>query len=406
MRYLAITALSLVYGLTLLIADVGRFVIRRSRRRRNRVILNCTFHNPNWFHAHVEPITRSGYGEIILVSDVTLKDLPNLRHILPPRWALRLFSRAGAKAIWTLGASIRYPADIVIGYHIFPASVTALMCARLTGAAAVYQVTSGPRELEGGGCYADNRLLRSLQRPSALVERLVHAVMRRFELIVVRGNSAKTYMTSSGFRNELEIVTGSVEIDANPSQDERDIDVLYVGRLSISKRLDRLIEVIARVAPQVSDLRVCIVGDGPHRQNLEKQAESLGIADLIEFAGQRANVADYQARAKIKVLTSSSEGVSIAMLESMGLGAVPVVSDVGDLRDFVTDDVTGYLLGEDDLDGFAVRIVELLTNRQLRERLSAASRSLILEKAERSVVASRWGKILADLQAGGPPADE
>jgi len=396
-RILAIVALTIVYGLTIIIAGIGGFIVPRKRRRRDRVIINATFHNPNWFYAHIEPIARSGYGEIILVSDLALEDLPNLKNICPPRWALTVLTRAGAKAVWTLAVGIRYPADCFMGYHIFPSAVTALICARLTGATAAYQVTSGPLELEGGGWHAENKLLVALQRHSDLVERLALAVMRRFDLVVVRGGYAKSYVLDAGFRHRLEVVTGSVELDASASRDDKDIDVLFVGRLTDSKRPDRFIEVVAKAAERVPAIQVCIVGDGPDRAELEQQAEKLGIAGIIEFAGQRADVEDFQGRSKVQVLTSRSEGVSIAMLEAMGLGAVPVVSDVGDLRDFAIDDKTGYVLDEDDIDGFSDRIVELLTNRQLQQRLSDASRRLIAENVERSVVASRWRNILADL---------
>lgn len=396
-RILAIAALSIVYGLTIVVAAVGGFVIPRRRKRRGRVIINGTFHNPNWFYAHIEPIARSGYGEIILVSDLALEDLPNLKNICPPRWALIIFTRAGAKAIWTLAVGIRYPADCFMGYHIFPSAVTALICARLTGAKAAYQVTSGPLEIEGGGWHAENKLLVALQRPSAVVERLALAVTRRFDLVVVRGSNAKSYILDAGFQRTLEVVTGSVEIDTSAMRDEKDIDVLFVGRLTEYKRPDRFLDVVAKVAARVSNVRACVVGDGPDRRDLERQADELGIADVVDFAGQRSDIADVQGRSKVQVLTSRWEGVSIAMLESMGMGAVPVVSDVGDLRDFAIDDVTGYVLREDDIDGFVDRIVQLLTNRQLFERLSNASRQLILENAERSVVASRWCNILTDL---------
>lgn len=396
-RIVAITALSIVYGLSIAVADIGRLLIRRRDKRRHRVIVNGTFHNPNWFFAHVDPIARSGYGEIILVSDIALEDLPNLRNVCPPPWALRLLTRAGAKGLWTLAASIRYPADCIMGYHIFPAAITALICARLTGAAAAYQVTSGPLELEGGGWHAENKLLVALQRHSTLVERLALAVTRRFDLAVVRGNRAKTFLLEAGFRHRLEVVTGSVEIDTNAIRDEKDIDLLFVGRLTEYKRPDRFLEVVAQVVAEIPNIHACIVGDGPDRDDLERQAKDRGIDDLVEFVGQRADISDFQGRSKIQLLTSRWEGVSIAMLESMGMGAVPIVSDVGDLRDFAIDDVTGYKLNQDDIDGFTDRVVRVLTDRSLYERLSNESRRLITEKAERSVVAARWRSIFSEL---------
>ena len=163
-RAVATIALTIVYGFAVLVSVVLRGF--RRRRHTGRIIVNGTFHNPNWFHAHITPLVQCGFGEVILVCDEPVADLPNLTYRCPPAWASRLFSRAGAKALWTLWQGIRHPADIFVGYHIFPSAVTALVCGRLTGARVVYQVTAGPLELEGGGWNAENKLMTALGRPS------------------------------------------------------------------------------------------------------------------------------------------------------------------------------------------------------------------------------------------------
>ena len=399
-RFAAIVALTIVYTLTIVLASVGRFIVRPGKKRHGRVIINGTFHNPNWFYAHIEAITRSDYGEVILVSDVPLVDLPNLRNVCPPGWALKLFTRAGAKAIWTFAVGIRNPADCFMGYHIFPSAVTALVCARLLGAKAAYQVTSGPLELEGGGWHAENKLLVALQYHSSLIERLACAVTKRFDLVVVRGMEAADFVRNTGFDGALEVITGSVTTDASLMQETREIDVLLVGRLTEYKRPDRFIRVMKEVTESIPDCRAVLVGDGPDRQELVQQVADLGLTSNIEFLGQRSDVPEIQGRSKIFVLTSRWEGVSIAMLESMGLANVPIVSDVGDLRDFARNNETGFVVDEDDISGFAQRIVSVLTDAKLHGRLSRASRELVLQKADRAVVAKRWFDILERLKSG------
>ena len=225
--------------------SVTRLFIRK-KALKNRVIINGTFHNPNWFHAHISPIAKSNYGEVILVTDSELDRLPNLVYMCPPVLLSKLVTRAGAKFIWTIYAGIKYPADLYIGYHIFPSGITALISSALLGSRCCYQVTSGPLELEGGGYAAENRLLAGLATPSKLIELLVNKVVKLCDLVIVRGSDAAEYITSIGFTNSLEVVTGSVLTDNQFISDERDIDVIFVGRLVEYKRPDIFINVIGR----------------------------------------------------------------------------------------------------------------------------------------------------------------
>ena len=96
------------------------------------------------------------------------------------------------------------------------------------------------------------------------------------------------------------------------------------------------------------------------------------------------------------VLTSRWEGVSIAMLEAMAYGCVPVVSNVGDLEDFV-DASTGHIFDEDNLSAFSRAISDLLSDANRWEELSESCRKRIDERSSKQAVSMRWGSVLASL---------
>ncbi len=402
LRYgISVFALLIIYGLSIAISVVGKLFRSAKRKPRHRVIVNGTFHNLHWFYAHISPLIQSDYGEIILVTDEPLAEMKNLRNVCPPIWAQKCFSRAGAKALWTFAMGVKYPADCFMGYHIFPSSITALICARLTGAKAIYQITSGSVELEGGGWRAENPLLAGLQKPSAFFEKLALKVTNHFDMVIVRGTNAKNFLLSRYITlPQIEVVTGSVVTNANLMQadEQRTIDALFVGRLAETKRPDRFVNSIAKVCERLPECRAVVVGDGPQMSELKALAEELKLGERLEFWGQRKDVPEIQGRAKTFVLTSRSEGVSIAMLESMGLGCVPVVSDVGDLADFVTNNETGFILPQDDIDGFADALVTLLSEMDTRQRIAQAARERVLNTADRETVARRWSVLLKGLR--------
>jgi glycosyltransferase involved in cell wall biosynthesis len=384
-----------IYVLTIAIVYIARLFGRKKKVHR-RVVINGTFHNPNWFHAHIEPIVTSGYGEIILVTDERLADLPNLTYECPPVWLSKTITRAGAKFLWTILVGIRAPSDLFVGYHIFPSAITALIASSLCGARSCYQVTSGPLELKGGGYAAENRLLASLKQPSKLIEYLANKIIRQCDLVVVRGSEAADYITAAGFTNKLEVVTGSVLTDQRYIAQSRDIDVIFVGRLAEYKRPDMFVSVIAALREKMPGIKVKMAGDGPMMIELKNQIEKLGLEDTIEMLGIRKDIPELFGRSKTLVLTSRWEGVSIAMLEGMALGVVPVVVNTGDLKDFVKNQETGFISNSGNVEEISQNLLSVLSDTQLRSRLADNARQIVKKKCDRSILAKRWKDIIED----------
>jgi glycosyltransferase involved in cell wall biosynthesis len=98
--------------------------------------------------------------------------------------------------------------------------------------------------------------------------------------------------------------------------------LLYVGRLSPQKRLDRLIDAMAHVTARV---HLTIVGDGEDRTDLEMQAEALGLRN-IRFVGAKnaEEIRKFHKKADAFVITSDREGMPLVVLEAMA-AALPVV---------------------------------------------------------------------------------
>ena len=136
-----------------------------------------------------------------------------------------------------------------------------------------------------------------------------------------------------------------------------------------------------------------MVGDGPELARLREIVEQSGIAEHIEFAGKISDVAPYLARAKLFVLPSMSEGVSIAMLEALMCGLPVVVSDVGDLRDFVGPR-TGVLIEHIEPSVVARHIAGLLESDVKMREMAQNSRELALESFSVDAIARAWYTII------------
>ena len=369
-------------------------ITQRRGRKYNKSIKTIavvgTFHNPNWFHAHITPLTMAS-ERVVLICDEPVTELPGLVYACPPALLSKLCSRALAKFIWGIWVGFKYKPDLYMGYHIFPAALTALALARIFNRPACYQCTAGPLELEGGGWAAENRILVALGGASPWVERRVNAAVREFDLVVVRGSGAQNYVRGIGYKGDLEIITGSVDVpEHSVGYQKREADLIFVGRLTEYKRPDRLFDVIGLVAKRIPNLAVHIVGDGPDQLALAQQAERLGITDNIRFLGQRSDVQQLLGSARVFMLTSRWEGLSIAMMEAMVAGAVPVVADVGDLKDFVKSGDNGYVVEPDDIATYAAHVESILGSAEGWSEMSDKARELATQRSSREAIAARW----------------
>ena len=396
---LARGTLTLVYALTVLVCRVTPASRRWGAGLPARIAVTGTFYNPGWFQAHMAPLIRSGVREVTVVSDRPLQELAGVCFSCPPPWLRHLTGRAVAKFVWLLVVAIRHRPDVFIGYHIFPGAVTALIAARLFKRPACYQMTGGPLEVLGGGWHAENPVMGALASPSPLIERLAIAVIRRFDLVVVRGSKAKAFLMDRGV-DRVAVITGSVITPIDVPAPAREYDLLFVGRLAAIKQPLQFVDTVARVRRRRPAVRAAVVGNGPLLDAARERAALLGIGESIEFLGHSDDIGGILARARLFILTSRSEGLSIAMAEAMAAGVVPIVADVGDLSDFVVDGVTGFLVTPNDVDEFSRRAALLLENEELWARQSQAAAAAAGQHAGLEAVTRKWALGLAELVPG------
>lgn len=157
--------------------------------------------------------------------------------------------------------------------------------------------------------------------------------------------------------------------------------VLFVGRLVEKKGLRHLLRALALLKRRGVAAELHVVGDGPERAVLEAESRSLGLRAVFLGAQPRSRVEAELARSWLFAMPShraadgDSEGLPIVFLEAQAAG-VPVVSfDTGPAREAIRDGVTGLLAPELDIGRLADDIGRLLTDRELRGRMSAQARA-------------------------------
>ena len=128
---------------------------------------------------------------------------------------------------------------------------------------------------------------------------------------------------------------------------------------------------------RIPGARFVLVGDGPERAALARQAHNLGIADRVALRGLVAQGADVLSEMSVFALPSHVEGMSNALLEAMAAGLPVVATDVGGNGEVMVAGETGLLVPPRDPDALAEALVLLLKDPERARAMGAAGRARV-----------------------------
>ncbi|MEM7724886.1 MAG: glycosyltransferase family 1 protein [Cyanobacteria bacterium P01_A01_bin.45] len=152
--------------------------------------------------------------------------------------------------------------------------------------------------------------------------------------------------------------------------------LLYVGRLSAEKEIER----IKPILEAIPDARLALVGDGPHREALEKYFAGTNTYFVGYLTG--TDLGSAFASADAFIFPSRTETLGLVLLEAMAAGCPVVAANSGGIPDIVTDGINGYLFAPSDDDQGAIdATLRLLEQTQEREAIRQNAR----------MEAERWG---------------
>jgi glycogen synthase len=185
--------------------------------------------------------------------------------------------------------------------------------------------------------------------------------------------------------------------------------VLFVGRLAPQKGVRVLVAAAGLLEDESA--QVLLVGDGPERPALEREAERLGVGGRLHFVGFLAHerLPAVMSHADLLVLPSLYEELGTVLLEAMQAGLPIVASKTGGIPDVIEDGVNGMLVPPGDPEAIALAIDRLLANRDLARQLSEGAQEGGKDY-DWEVLAGRVLRVYRGVTAGrltpGGPRDE
>lgn len=150
--------------------------------------------------------------------------------------------------------------------------------------------------------------------------------------------------------------------------------VTTVANLRPGKGHDVLLRAAARLVRRVPDIRFRIIGDGPRRRDLQRQAVALRISSHVDFLGYRSDVPELLRGSDIFVLPSLMEASPNALIEAMAAGVPIVATRVGGIPEAIEHERSGILVPAGDDRALAAGIARLMKRPQIAARLADAAR--------------------------------
>lgn len=203
---------------------------------------------------------------------------------------------------------------------------------------------------------------------------------------------------------------GSAATELTPWKQSGDHIIGYIGQLIPRKNVDVLIRAF-HLLP-FANRRLCIVGEGPQRAELENLAARLGESARVRFFGYRTDRIALLRQFDAFVLASQLEGTPRCLLEAMAAGVCVIGSDIPGCRNLIEPGRTGLVFRVGDVGGLAQMLQRLFSEPNQRAALARAGQVLVRAQFSAEAMAARYAElyrrvflnVVADGAAKGGPA--
>lgn len=170
-----------------------------------------------------------------------------------------------------------------------------------------------------------------------------------------------------------------------------------VARLSPEKDHQTLLNACRLLVRNTTQFLLEIIGDGPLLVTLENTVKDLGIDAYVSFIGMRHDVPEQLRHLDIFVLSSTTEGISLTLLEAMATGLPVVSTNVGGNPEVVIDGETGYIVPPQNPDEMYCKLLNLIEDKNLRQKMGEKGRDRVLSHFSVNETARQYEELYRSL---------
>ncbi|HET9533650.1 MAG TPA: glycosyltransferase family 4 protein [Blastocatellia bacterium] len=168
---------------------------------------------------------------------------------------------------------------------------------------------------------------------------------------------------------------------------------LVCCRLNPEKGIEYLLQAVPEIRSANQDFRLTIVGSGAYEDELRRRGRELGIEDTVRFVGWRDDALDWIAAADVVVQPSFCESFCQVLFEALAFARPVVMTPVGAAPDAIGDNERGRLVPPGDSRAIAAAICEIMSNRDLANRLGEKGREYVYSNMGADITTRRYERL-------------
>ncbi len=273
---------------------------------------------------------------------------------------------------------------IVHVHWLIPQGVSAVVCKQLLGNFPVLVCTSHGSDLHG----LRGKLLSAIKRIVICNSHTLTTVSKAMQKIALSlgARPEKTQVISMGV-NTLSVFIPDPAIERGRGS------LLFVGRLVKQKGLDLLIAAMPILLAEFPACTLTVVGDGPAREDLQRQGVALGVDRQVAFVGAVANDQLPSFYRKAAMLVSPSvedEGFGLVCVEALACECPVVATDLPATQEIIKDGVTGFLFRRGNGTELAQKIRTLLQRPEIGQNMGMAGRKFVQMNFDWEVITGKY----------------
>lgn len=190
-------------------------------------------------------------------------------------------------------------------------------------------------------------------------------------IVCLTSGDAKEYKTA----RRIEVIPNFIDKPKSYVKDYAVKRAVAVGRLEHQKGFDILINCWKAAVKTHPGWRLDIYGEGPLRNELQRQIDSFRLQETIKLRGTCTDMAEKYTQYSLHLMSSRHEGLPMTLLEAQAAGLPSVTFDFEyGAADIVTDSVNGFLVPQNDTKTFTNRLVQIMDSEDLRAKFGTEAK--------------------------------
>ena len=240
--------------------------------------------------------------------------------------------------------------DLIVTFNPFPWGIISFIIAKIYGKPIMMGLIGG--ELDPA-------------RTNKIKLKILKIILKHVTIITVTGSKTKALLTSLGYQeNKIHVFPHLADQKHLKFKKNKnyEADILTITSFLPLKRTKDIIKAMSIILAKGYNLKLAVLGKGPELSETKELVNKLGLENNITFHGYVKDIRPYINNCKYFIQTSSNEGLSLALVESMAVGLIPIVTNVGDENEIITDGQEGYFIPVGRPEEIAKKIIYLNNN--------------------------------------------